>query len=160
VLQSGLVVDNDPDRILFANLNNYLTFFKNTLVRASGSPYERQIAQLYVDYVRTSDDPESVPLLIPEYRFGGKATAHRYRLDFTIINPSAMDKVGYELSPWSTHGYLKNIKGLTQPGSTRWRKTISRRKWKNTAPFSGSTTSMPLYTPTSNWPVSVRYLMI
>jgi hypothetical protein len=25
-----------------------------------------------------------------------------------------MDKVGYELSPWSTHGYLKNLRGLTQ----------------------------------------------
>jgi hypothetical protein len=25
-----------------------------------------------------------------------------------------MDKVGFELSPWSTHGYLRKIKGLTQ----------------------------------------------
>ena len=25
-----------------------------------------------------------------------------------------MQKIGYELSPWSTHGYLKNLKGLTQ----------------------------------------------
>lgn len=114
VLQSGLVVDRDPDPIRFADLNSYLTFFKNTLVRASGSPYELAIAKLYVDYVRASGDPESVPLLIPEYRFEGKAAAHKYRLDFTIINPFTMDKVAYELSPWSTHGYLKGIKGLTQ----------------------------------------------
>lgn len=25
-----------------------------------------------------------------------------------------MQKIGYELSPWSTHGYLRKIKGLTQ----------------------------------------------
>jgi hypothetical protein len=113
-LQSGFVVNGDPDRIKFPNVNSYLTFFKNTLVRASGSSYEKAIAQLYVDYVRAADDPESVPLLIPEYRFEGKAPAHKYRLDFTIINPFTMDKVGYELSPWSTHGYLKSLKGLTQ----------------------------------------------
>lgn len=114
VLEAGLVVDGDPDRITFDSVDQYLTFFKNTLVRASGSPYEKQIAQLYVDYVRAAEEPEHVPLLIPEYRYGGKASAHKYRLDFTIINPFTMEKVGYELSPWSTHGHLKKIGGLTQ----------------------------------------------
>lgn len=114
VLNTGLVVDGDPDKIEFASIDTYLTFFKNTLVRASGSPYERQIAKLYVQYVRNADDPHSIPLLIPEYRFEGKASAHKFRLDFTIINPFTMEKVAYELSPWSTHGYLAKIKGLTQ----------------------------------------------
>lgn len=114
ILQSGLVVDGDPDRIQFADVEQYLTFFKHTLVRASGSPYEKAIAKLYVEFVRAAEEPENVPLLIPEYRFEGKATAHKYRLDFTIINPFTMEKVGYELSPWSTHGYLSGLKGLSQ----------------------------------------------
>ncbi|MFA9201612.1 MAG: topoisomerase II [Cypionkella sp.] len=114
ILHTGLVVDGDPDPIEFASVKDYLTFFKNTLVRASGSPYEKAIAKLYVDYVKAADDPESIPLLIPEYRYGGRASAHKYRLDFTIINPFTMEKVAYELSPWSTHGYLSKIKGLTQ----------------------------------------------
>jgi len=44
VLEAGLVVQSDPDRIKFGDVDQYLTFFKNTLVRASGSPYERAIA--------------------------------------------------------------------------------------------------------------------
>lgn len=114
VLETGLVAPGDPDKLTFKDINSYLAFFKNSLVRASGSPHEKRIADLYVDFVRSAHDPEGVPLLIPEYRFEGKAAQHRYRLDFCIINPYTMTKVGYELSPWSTHGYLKNLKGLTQ----------------------------------------------
>lgn len=114
ILQSGLVVQGDEDKLEFRDVDAYLAFFKNTLVRASGSPYERAIAQLYVEYVRASDTPEQIPLLIPEYRYEGAAAKHRYRLDFCIIDPYTMQKVGYELSPWSTHGYLKSTKGLSQ----------------------------------------------
>ncbi|UYP74311.1 hypothetical protein [Pantoea dispersa] len=31
-----------------------------------------------------------------------------------ITNPFTLSRVGFELSPWSTHGYLHKIKGLTQ----------------------------------------------
>ena len=31
-----------------------------------------------------------------------------------IINPFTLDKVGFELSPWSTHGYLRKTKELNQ----------------------------------------------
>jgi hypothetical protein len=64
--------------------------------------------------VRAARDAERVPLLIPEYRYEGKTPKHRYRLDFCIVSPFTMQKVGYELSPWSTHGYLSKLKGLTQ----------------------------------------------
>jgi len=63
---------------------------------------------------RTPKDPEQVPLLIPEFRYEGKAPKHKFRLDFCIIDPFTMQKVGYELSPWSTHGYLSKLQGLTQ----------------------------------------------
>lgn len=114
VLRTGLVVPGDPDRITFRQVDDYLTFFKNVLVRASGSPHERGIAERYVAYVRAAAVPESVPLLIPEFRYGGTAAAHRYRLDFCIVDPFTMRKVGFELSPWSTHGRLTGIAALTQ----------------------------------------------
>lgn len=113
ILQSGLVVDGDEDKVTFSDVEAYLVFFKN-VVRGSGSPYEKEIAKLYVDFVRAADEPEHVPLLIPEYRYGGKDAKHLYRLDFTIIDPFTMEKVGFELSPWSTHGKLTGLKGLTQ----------------------------------------------
>ncbi len=114
VLQTGLVVDGDEDPVKFGTVGDYLTFFKNVLVRASGSPYEQGIAKRYIEFVKAAHDPESVPLLIPEYRFEGKSKKHKYRLDFCIIDPFTMQKVGYELSPWSTHGYLSKLAGLTQ----------------------------------------------
>ncbi len=114
VLASGLVVDGDEDRITFGTIDEYLTFFKNVLVRASGSPYEKAVAKAYIDFVKAAPEPEHVPLLIPEFRYGGKAAKHTYRLDFTIINPFTMEKIGFELSPWSTHGELTGLKGKTQ----------------------------------------------
>lgn len=55
-----------------------------------------------------------MPLLIPELRYGGISKKHEYRLDFTIVNPFNMSKVGFELSPWSTHGQLTKTKDKTQ----------------------------------------------
>lgn len=114
VLKTGLVVPGDRDKIEFSNINQYLSFFKSVLVRASASPHEREIATRYVDFVKAAVEPERVPLLIPEFRYDGKVAKHKYRLDFTIIDPYTMQKIGYELSPWSTHGYLSKLKGLTQ----------------------------------------------
>jgi hypothetical protein len=113
VLASGLVVPNDPDRMEFPNVKAYLTFFKNTLVRASGSEHERGLADRYVKYVLNQPDPTKVPLLIPEFRYGGTALKHKYRLDFTVIDPYTMQKVGFELSPWSSHGKLTGTKEKT-----------------------------------------------
>jgi hypothetical protein len=114
VVHSGLVVPGDRDPVRFGSVDDYLTFFKNVLVRASGSQYEKAIAKRYVAFVKASNDPERVPLLIPEFRYEGKTAKHKYRLDFCIIDPFTMQKVGYELSPWSTHGYLSKITGLSQ----------------------------------------------
>jgi hypothetical protein len=113
VLATGLVVPNDPDKVEFPNVKAYLTFFKNTLVRASGSVHEREVADRYVKYVLAQADPTKVPLLIPEFRYGGVTPKHKYRLDFTVIDPYTMQKVGFELSPWSSHGKLTGTKDKT-----------------------------------------------
>ena len=114
ILETGLVVPHSPERIRFSTVEQYLSFFKNVLVRQSGSPSEMAIAEKYCEFVRGEAVPCQVPLLIPELRYGGLATQHKYRLDFTIINPYTLQKQGFELSPWSTHGYLSGTKGKNQ----------------------------------------------
>ncbi len=114
ILKTGLVIPNEEDLIDFITVDAYLNFFKNVIVRNSGSDYEKKIAKLYCEYVNQSENPHEVPLLIPEFRYGGIDKKHKYRLDFTVINPYTLDKYGFELSPWSTHGYLSKTKEKTQ----------------------------------------------
>ncbi|WP_409461396.1 hypothetical protein ACK1O1_10055 [Stenotrophomonas maltophilia] len=114
VLATGLVIPDENERIEFEDTEGYLTFFINTLVRNSGSVHELAIAKLYREFVRGSKKPLDVPLLIPELRYGGKKVKHEHRLDFTIIDPHTLSKVGFELSPWSTHGMLAGTKNKTQ----------------------------------------------
>lgn len=114
VLATGLVIPGQNEKIEFNDVEQFLTFFKNVLVRNSGSNYEYEIADYYCDFVRNAEDPLSVPLMIPEFRYRGLDAKHMYRLDFMITNPFILNRVGFELSPWSTHGYLHKIKGLTQ----------------------------------------------
>jgi hypothetical protein len=114
VMDTGLVIPGKDKIFKFSDIEQYLLFFQDTLVRNSGSKYEYEIAGHYCDYVRKQTDPNLVPLLIPEFRYAGLAKKHVYRLDFLVINPYTLDKIGFELSPWSTHGYLSKIGGLTQ----------------------------------------------
>ena len=114
VVETGLVIPGRNDRIPFRTPEEYLNFFINVIVRNSGSKYEYALASIYRDYVLSTPEPERVPLLIPEFRYEGLPASHRYRLDFTIIDPYELTKIGFELSPWSTHGYLSKVKELTQ----------------------------------------------
>ncbi len=114
ILETGLVIPTIDEKMEFNDLDDYLIFFKNVLVRNSGSIHERNIADRYCEYVKKSPDANDIPLLIPEFRYGGLEKKHKYRLDFTIINPYNMTKVGFELSPWSTHGELKGTKNKKQ----------------------------------------------
>lgn len=47
VMKTGLVVPHVCRKIEFSSVEQYLAFFKNVLVRPSGSPYELQIAEKY-----------------------------------------------------------------------------------------------------------------
>jgi len=114
VMKTGLVIPGKDKTFKFSDIEQYLLFFQDTIVRNSGSKYEYDIAGYYCDYVRANGNPEQVPLLIPEFRYAGLAEKHIYRLDFLIINPYTFDKTGFELSPWSSHGYLHKIGKLTQ----------------------------------------------
>jgi len=132
VLKTGLVVP-DRNRVKkFADVDEYLEFFEDVLVRATASPHQRAIAALYSDFVRQADIPEDVPLLIPEYRYEGREAKHKYRLDFCVIDASTMDKVGFELSPWSTHGKLatkgKSAKEINADAMANFEKEMTKLK--------------------------------
>jgi len=114
IMETGFVIPDEDDKIEFNEVEDYLSFFRNTLVRNSGSVHERAIARRYCQFVRDSEHPLDVPLLIPELRYGGKDAKHEHRLDFTIINPHTLSKVGFELSPWSSHGAIAGTKGKSQ----------------------------------------------
>ncbi|HLO44071.1 MAG TPA: hypothetical protein VK175_07055 [Leadbetterella sp.] len=114
ILETGFVIPNKNDKMTFRDIPDYLNFFVNVIVRNSGSKYEMEIAELYRDYVLNHTRPEHIPLLIPEFRYEGIDVMHKYRLDFTIIEPIDFNKIGFELSPWSTHGLLTGVKKMTQ----------------------------------------------
>jgi hypothetical protein len=114
ILETGIIIPNKDDKMTFKDIPDYLNFFVNVIVRNSGSKYEMEIAELYREFVLNHDRPENIPLLIPEFRYEGIDVIHKYRLDFTIIEPNDLNKIGFELSPWSTHGKLTGTKGKTQ----------------------------------------------
>jgi len=113
VLKSGLVVPGKDKQFNFANIEEYLKFFEDVLVRNAGSRHQDAVAQRYVRFVRESTAPLSVPLLIPELRYLGREKKHKYRLDFCVIDPYSLIKIGFELSPWSTHGQLRGTNKKT-----------------------------------------------
>jgi hypothetical protein len=135
VLETGLVVPDKNERIMFRSHEEYLNFFLNVIVRNSGSKFEYKLASMYRDYVLSAPDPHRVPLLIPEFRYEGLAAAHKYRLDFTIIDPFELTKIGFELSPWSSHGYLSKVKGLTQAEVNKMAQSNFEREMKKHKDF-------------------------
>ncbi len=114
VIKTGFVIPDRDEKINFSNINDYLVFFEHTLVRHTASEYQRQIGKLYADYVRKSDNPDNILLLIPELRYQGRDKLHKYRLDFCVIDVNSNNKIGFELSPWSSHGRLSGTRNKNQ----------------------------------------------
>lgn len=106
VLESGLAIPGRPRVHVFQTPDQYLEFFLDVVVRHSGSKHQTELAERYCAYASQQKHPENVPLLIPELRYGGLEKRHKYRLDFCVIDPATLRKVGFELSPWSSHGWL------------------------------------------------------
>lgn len=109
ILETGLVIPDKNKFQTFKSVGDYLDFFENVLVRQTGSCYQIEVAELYSAYVRKADNPEDILLLIPELRFQ-KEKAHKYRLDFCIIDVESNNKIGFELSPSSSHAKITGIK--------------------------------------------------
>jgi hypothetical protein len=106
VLSSGLIAPESNQPIKFDSLDSFLIFYETVLSRTSNSEYEKRLSRSYLNYVKFSRNPESIPILIPELRFAGKEKMHKYRLDFCVLNSYTMRMVGFEISPASSHKYL------------------------------------------------------
>lgn len=109
VLATGFVIPNQNRTHPFESVDAYLNFFENVLVRHSASIYQQGIAKRYCEFVKNSENPENILLLIPELRFQ-KGKAHKYRLDFCVIDVQSNNKIGFELSPSSSHTKVTGIK--------------------------------------------------
>ena len=114
ILATGLVMSGKSEQIKFSDLKEFLNFYRNKLVRPSMSQYQIEIADLYSEYVIKSKNPNDILLLIPELRYGGEQKKHGYRLDYCIIDIETANKIGFEFSPWSTHGRLTGTKDKSQ----------------------------------------------
>jgi len=106
VMETGLCYMDEAHERTFSNIEDYLQFFRD-MVRRTKSKYQLEIADRYIEHIRASDDPLSIPLLIPELRYDHHKKKHQHRLDYLIINPWTLEKYGFEFSPWSAHGKLK-----------------------------------------------------
>lgn len=117
VMETGLCYMNEDKIRTFSSIDEYLRFFRDML-RRTASKYQLDIADRYIDYVKTNSKPDEVPVLIPELRFDPLKAKHKYRLDFLIVNPWSMSKFGFEISPSSSHtkltGAKKKLKELNQ----------------------------------------------
>ncbi len=133
ILSTGIVTPDNPTPFIFDNLGSFITFYEHIFLRLSNSKYEQQIMERYLSYVQNSDNPYVIPLLIPEFRFYKNENEHIYRLDFTILNPYTRQRIGFELSPQSTHMSISGISsGKTQKQfnvelKTKWEKEMSKR---------------------------------
>lgn len=105
-LATGFCIPDKNEKYTFTQLSDFLNFYM-ALVKQTKSPYQIYLAEQYIDYVKSHPNPHDIPVLIPEMRFEGKEKKHIYRLDFMAVNASTMEKIGFEISPWSTHGKLQ-----------------------------------------------------
>lgn len=133
IMSVGIIVPDNPSPYLFSDLNCFISFYEQIIMRLSHSLYEQDIMTRYLKYVSDSEKPMEIPLLIPEFRFCKDHNEHKYRLDFTILNPYTRQKIGFELSPQSTHMAVTGIRsGKTQKQFNeelrdKWEKEMSKR---------------------------------
>lgn len=125
VLTTGFVDPENDKLYQFRDLDDFLNFYQAILKRVSNSIYEKKIFDLYSDYIRSSANPLTEPLLIPEFRYDGLQKNHKYRLDFTILNSHTGERIGFELSPQSSH---MSVSGITTKTQVDMNKDLAK-KW-------------------------------
>ncbi|WP_281223596.1 topoisomerase II [Photobacterium sanguinicancri] len=132
VMKTGLIDPESNEPVKFKKPDDFIQFYRSVLKRVSNSQYEKAIADRYIEYLKKSDTPYEEPFLIPELRYAGKETKHKYRLDYTILNPYTMELVGFEISPSSTHMAIPKIKDvkkveMNRDLSLKWTKEMEKR---------------------------------
>jgi len=103
VLKVGLLDKVKNRRIIFADIEELICFYRKVFYDYSKSKYEKAIMLKYFDLLRCNSDYNNIAFLIPELRFT-KEERHKYRLDFTVLSTEDISRnIGFELSPNSTH---------------------------------------------------------
>lgn len=129
VMKTGLCLKGRNQPIEFSKHEDLYNFLIMQ-VRLTKSKYQIELMDLYIDFLKNSKSPDKIPLLIPEMRFEKSLRKHKYRLDFLIINPFTMEKIGIEISPWSTHGQFKGkdktLKQLNLEASESFEKEMAK----------------------------------
>lgn len=131
VFKEGLIDFERTAPFRIGNLIEFENIFLSIFKQVSNSIYEKKFFERYIEYLRMSNDLENEPLLIPEVRYKGLESKHKYRLDFTILNVHTKSYVGFEISPASSHIHIKGYKqkqlevnnDLTQ----KWDKEMQKR---------------------------------
>ncbi len=131
VLQSGFLIPDKDQQYETSTLNELFQLYQHVFIRSTGSVHSAAFAKKYEEYVQAHDDPDSLPFLIPEFRYEGATGPHKYRLDFTILSATRNLKVGIELSPWSTHGIVKGKKKLRKSGGEAAIEKERIKKWES-----------------------------
>jgi len=131
VFQEGLI-DNDSEKpFVISTLEQFESVYLSIFKRLSTSKYEKLICEKYVEYLKASNNIEDEPFLIPEVRYAGIKERHKYRLDFTILNPHTQQYIGFEISPSSSHmsikGYKEKQKDVNEELSEKWNNEMSKR---------------------------------
>ncbi len=86
LLTSGLVVEKNGKRVL-KKYNNFDDALEDLYPEEELEKDEQAFVQCYLNYVSShSDNMLNIPLLIPQFRFGGEAENHVYRADFLLLN--------------------------------------------------------------------------
>lgn len=129
-LSTGLVVAERTEPHTFGDLDDFFNFYQNVIIRDTKSTYSKEVGKRYESFVRKQEKPELIPFLIPEFRFGGSATEHKFRLDFAVLSAERREKVGFELNPWSTHGRVAGVKALQAAGGKVAVQLAERAKWE------------------------------
>lgn len=132
IIETGLVDSSSDTMINFQDVAEFLAFYRNVIARTSQSPYEKQMCERYINYIKESESPLQELLLIPEFRYAGKEVKHLYRLDYTILNPYVMKMTGIEISPASTHVSITKAKQKSQKSintelSQKWSREMDKR---------------------------------
>lgn len=131
VLKEGLIDPELDEPIKFKTLDELCLFYQSVLKRISNSTYEQKFSDLYIEYLKSSPNPEEEPFLIPEVRYDGLTRDHVHRLDFTILNPYTFEFTGIEISPTSTHLTVKRLKEEEQKINIalkkQWEKEVGKR---------------------------------
>jgi hypothetical protein len=131
VFKEGLIDNDSTTTFSISNFEEFKKIYLSIFKKLSNSKYEKLVCERYIKYLSESNNIDDEPFLIPEVRYAGLEHKHKYRLDFTILNPHTQQYIGFEISPSSSHmsikGYKEKQKEVNEELSVKWNKEMTKR---------------------------------